>query len=304
MGVYFFLYPFDGEPFIAPVEELKGVYFSTPTLQLPPPPTPLPAKKVLRKEPIPYSRYLTAFERVQEEMKKGNTYLLNLTFPTRISTNYNLLQIYHATNALFKLYFRGEFVCFSPERFVKVEGNKISTFPMKGTIDATIPKAKELILNNPKEMAEHLMVVDLLRNDLGMVAREVRVEKFRYVEQIDAGGRPLLQVSSHISARLPDGWEKKWREWFPLLLPAGSISGTPKKRSCEIIREVEGYRRGYYTGVFGVVDEERKRLESGVIIRYVERGEGGELIYKSGGGITIDSDPIAEYRELLQKVYF
>jgi len=131
---------------------------------------------------IPFKEYQKAFFKVQEEIKKGNTYLLNLTFPSLLNIDANLKTIYEISDARFKLYFKDRFVCFSPERFVNIQNDTIYTYPMKGTIDATIKDAKEKILANQKEMAEHVMVVDLLRNDLNQVGTNVKVEKFRYVE--------------------------------------------------------------------------------------------------------------------------
>jgi para-aminobenzoate synthetase component 1 len=171
---------------------------------------------------------------------------------------------------------------------------------MKGTIDAKIPDAKEKILSNKKEMAEHVMVVDLLRNDLNIVSKHVKVEKFRYVESIKAGSRELLQVSSKISGELEESWQDRLGSIMIKLLPAGSITGTPKKKTVEIIKEVEGYERGFFTGVFGVFDGDS--LDSAVMIRFVER-QGDKLYYKSGGGITIDSKVEDEYNELKEKVY-
>ena len=181
---------------------------------------------------------------------------------------------------------------------MKIEGNTISTYPMKGTIDANIPNAKEVILANEKEMAEHTMVVDLLRNDLNMVASSVRVERFRYVKKIKGGS--LLQVSSHIAGELPKDWPRRLSEIFTKLLPAGSVTGTPKRSTCHIIDRVELEPRNFYTGVFGYFDG--KNLDSAVMIRYIERQK-DTLIYRSGGGITADSDAKAEYQELIDKIY-
>ena len=256
----------------------------------------------LKKYPLPFNQYKKAFDKVIEEIKKGNTYLLNLTFPTKIETNLNLEEIFYLTDAKFKLKYKNQFVCFSPERFIKIENNKIYTYPMKGTIDASIDNAKELILNNQKELAEHTMVVDLLRNDLGMVAKNIKVTKFRYIDKIKAGNKELLQVSSEIVGEMPKNWVNYYREILCKLLPAGSISGTPKKKTLEIIKNVENYNRGFYTGIFGIIDEERGFLDSAVIIRYIEN-QNGNFVYKSGGGITLDSDCKSEYNELIDKVY-
>jgi para-aminobenzoate synthetase component 1 len=267
----------------------------------------MPRKHLYHDKKIPYrytpiskARYQKAFFTIQEEIKKGNTYLINLTFPSKLEIDYTLKEIYTYSDAKFKLLFKDKFVCFSPERFVKIENNTIYTHPMKGTIDATIPNAKEKILANEKEMAEHTMVVDLLRNDLSMVATKVRVEKFRYVESIKAGERELLQVSSKIKGNLEEHWQDSIGDILLTLLPAGSITGTPKKSTTEIIKTIEGYDRGFYSGVFGLFDGEK--LDSAVMIRYIEK-IGNQLYYKSGGGITIDSDVDAEYAEMCEKIY-
>jgi len=258
-------------------------------------------KTIFSKTPISFDRYKKAFDKVIEEIKKGNTYLLNLTFPTKIETNLTLEEIFYKSIAKFKIKYKN-FVCFSPERFVKIENNKIYTYPMKGTIDAKIPNAKEKILANPKELAEHTMVVDLLRNDLGIVGKNVKVTKFRYIDKIKAGNKELLQVSSEIVASLDKNWQKDWQSLLLKLLPAGSITGTPKKKTIEIIKEVEKYDRGFYTGIFGIIDEDKGFLDSAVMIRYVEETPNG-FVYKSGGGITLDSDVKSEYQELVDKVY-
>lgn len=250
--------------------------------------------------PIAFSEYGSKFEIIQDEIRSGNTYLLNLTQPTKIEINGTLKEIYEASDAKFKLLYKDQFVCFSPERFIKIKDNKIFTYPMKGTIDARVSNAEKIILNNQKEMAEHTMVVDLLRNDLSIVASKVRVEKFRYIDKIKAGNRELLQVSSEICGDLSKNWRDNLGQILQNLLPAGSISGTPKKESLRIIDEVEGYDRGFFSGIFGVFDGEN--FDSGVMIRFIEK-EGENYFYKSGGGITLDSDAKLEYQEMLDKIY-
>jgi len=252
------------------------------------------------KSPIDFHVYKKSLDKVLEEIRSGNTYLLNLTFKTPIETNYSLKEIFTYARAKFKLYYKNEFICFSPERFVEMEGDTIATYPMKGTIDANIPQAKEKILADTKEMAEHVMIVDLMRNDLGIIGSEVKVDKFRYVEKIKAGKKELLQVSSKITAKLPEDWRDNIGSLLSQILPAGSITGTPKKSTVDIIDKVENFDRGFYTGVFGVFDG--KSLRSGVMIRFIEKTN-GKLYYKSGGGITIDSDAQSEYNELIDKIY-
>ena len=256
---------------------------------------------LLKKNPLKFKSYQKSLERVLEEIRSGNSYLLNLTFRTHIESNFSLKEIFTYAKAKYKLYFKDKFICFSPEKFVEIEGETISTYPMKGTIEASLPNAKEQILSNAKEMAEHVMIVDLMRNDLGMVGRDVKVEKFRFVEKIKAGEKELLQVSSKITATIPKDWRDNLGDILQTLLPAGSITGTPKRSTVDIINRIEDYNRGFYTGVFGLFDG--KNLYSAVMIRFIEK-ENGELYYKSGGGITIDSDARAEYCELIDKIYF
>ena len=261
-------------------------------------------KTKLEKFPLTFKEYEKKFDILQEEIKKGNSYLLNLTTKTKIQTSLSLDEIYENTKSKFKLRFQNErdnFVCFSPERFVQIMDNKICTYPMKGTIDASILNAKEKILADKKEMAEHTMVVDLLRNDLGIIGSNVRVENFRYVETINAGDKKLLQVSSKISANLEDNWSDKIGDILSSILPAGSITGTPKKKTVEILKNIENYDREFYTGVFGVFDG--KNLDSSVMIRFIQKELNDEMYYKSGGGITCDSKAKLEYEELIDKIY-
>jgi para-aminobenzoate synthetase component 1 len=252
------------------------------------------------KNPVDFSTYKKALNKILEQIRSGNTYLLNLTFKTPIETNYSLKEIFTYARAKFKLYYKDEFICFSPERFVEMENDTIATYPMKGTIDANIKDAKKKILADEKEMAEHVMIVDLMRNDLGIIGTEVKVEKFRYVEKIKAGKKELLQVSSKITAKLPTHWQDNIGTLLSQLLPAGSITGTPKKSTVNIINAVENFERDFCTGVFGIFDG--KSLRSGVMIRFIEH-ENEKLYYKSGGGITIDSDAKSEYEELIDKIY-
>ncbi len=249
---------------------------------------------------VEFQEYRKAIKKVKEQIKRGNTYLLNLTFETRLKGDIDLESIFYNANVPFKLHVKDRFVCFSPERFVQIKNNKISTYPMKGTIEASIPHALERILANQKEMSEHTMVVDLLRNDLGIVGENVQVEKFRYIDKIKAGEKELLQVSSKITADLDESWHDRLGDILFSMLPAGSITGTPKKKTVEIIKEIENYKRGFFTGVFGYYDG--KSFNSAVMIRFIEKQQDG-YVYKSGGGITIDSDEVSEYEEMKGKVY-
>jgi len=288
------------EQFIQPLSELDDDIFFKIGHQRNYPKTSLEKNFFLKKHPLPFTEYKNALEKVLQEIRSGNTYLLNLTFKTAIETDLSLKEIFTYAKAKYKLYFKGQFICFSPEKFIEIEGNTISTYPMKGTIEASIPNAKEKILANEKEMAEHVMIVDLMRNDLGIIAKKINVEKFRYVEKIEAGNKHLLQVSSKITGELPENWHENLGDLLAKILPAGSITGTPKRSTVNITDDIENYKRGFYTGVFGLYDGEN--CYSAVMIRFIEN-QNGELFYKSGGGITLDSDARLEYEELIDKIY-
>ena len=253
-----------------------------------------------KKEPISFKSYEKKFDRVIDSIKKGYTYILNLTSETPIEVDSNLKELYSYAKAKYKLRFKDKFICYSPETFVNIENSIISAYPMKGTLDASIPDGESILLNSSKEDAEHIMIVDLLRNDLNMVSSGVRVEKFKSIEKIKSGDRELLQMSSKISGDLSDDWHNNIGTILKTLLPAGSITGTPKKRTVELINEIEDYDRGFFTGIFGIYDG--KSFKSSVMIRFIENRD-GKLYYKSGGGITLDSDSQSEYRELIDKVY-
>jgi len=255
---------------------------------------------LFEKNPVDFSVYEKAFNKVINEEKKGNSFLLNLTFKTPINSNLTLKEIFYLSDAKYKLYYKDKFVVFSPEQFVIIKDNKIYSYPMKGTIDASIPDAEKLIINDEKEFSEHITIVDLISNDLGMVAKNVRVNKFRYIDRINTCNKDLLQVSSEICGDLDPDWRNRLGDIIFSLLPAGSVTGAPKKKCVEIIKDVENYKRGYYTGIYGYYDGEK--LDSGVMIRFIEKAN-NKMYYKSGGGITIYSDVNKEYNELLEKIY-
>jgi para-aminobenzoate synthetase component 1 len=300
---FLFIIDFDCRmPIILPLDEVdpREVLYDIRGVRNCPPPGPHRAPTDIIKHPVPYRRYLEAFNHVVDAQRAGDSYLCNLTFPTPIDTVLTLEEIFRAAGSPYRLLVRGGFTVFSPEPFVRISGGVISSCPMKGTIRADEPGAREKLLADEKEFAEHLTIVDLIRNDLGIVARDIRVERFRYVERIETSGGGILQTSSEITGRLPRDYRERIGEIVAALLPAGSVTGAPKKRTVEIIREAEGYDRGYYTGIFGCFDG--NDLDSAVMIRFIEMTDSGP-VYKSGGGITVYSDPESEYQELIDKVY-
>ncbi|MGC3944209.1 MAG: aminodeoxychorismate synthase component I [Chryseolinea sp.] len=254
----------------------------------------------LNTKPIPRDVYDHKYQKVYDHLTYGDSYLTNLTVKTEITMSASLRELFYASRARYKLLYKDSFLVFSPEIFVQVVNGEIRSYPMKGTIDASIPNAAEIILNDEKELAEHVTIVDLIRNDLSNVAEHVEVERFRYIEKITSVDRELLQVSSSIRGTVTDPYLNRPGDLLVALLPAGSVSGAPKKKTTEIIAESEGEPRGYYSGVFGIYDGES--LDSGVMIRFIEHHE-GRYFYRSGGGITTQSIMHKEYQEVIDKIY-
>ena len=306
-------------------------------------------------EPPLYEDYERSFNIVKSNIMAGNSYLTNLTNRVPVNCNLSLEEIFHRAKGKYKLLLRRKrtqaedkahlkeeaqnkahlkeenieenltpFVCFSPETFVKIKGGRIYSYPMKGTLDASLPNAEKLLMEDRKEAAEHATIVDLIRNDLSRVAEDVRVDKYRYVDVLHTNKGDILQTSSEISGRLPEDYRQHLGEILDAQLPAGSITGAPKDKTMQIIQEAEGYDRGFYTGIMGIYDQ--GELNSAVMIRFIEEEtspvdfeadgeknfkanegkkpkESRKLYFKAGGGITSKSDCRREYEEVIQKIY-
>lgn len=250
--------------------------------------------------PESFESYKRSFSIVRQNILGGNSFLTNLTCRSLLDTNLSLKDIFLRSQAKYKLWIKDHFTVFSPEIFVRIKDGKISSFPMKGTIDASSPYAAQDLLNDSKEAAEHATIVDLIRNDLSMVADKVNVSRYRYIDELQTHCGKILQTSSEIEGVLPVNYPEILGEILFKLLPAGSITGAPKKKTMEIIKNSETYDRGFYTGVMGYYDG--LNLDSAVMIRFVEQEE-GRLFFKSGGGITCRSEVESEYNEMIQKIY-
>lgn len=269
----------------------------TSNVRIPATPIPVPELKILRTDAEAYQK---KFDTVHKGLLHGDSFLLNLTERTPILTNLTLEQIFWHSQAKYKLLLPGQCVCFSPESFVQIKNGEIFSYPMKGTLDATIPQAEQLLLDNYKEKCEHDTIVDLIRNDLNQIAVHVKVNRFRYMERVRTIHGEILQTSSEICGTLPQNWNHILGDLIFHLLPADSISGAPKPATIRLIQEAEQIHRGYYTGVFGYFDG--NNLDSGVLIRYIEKA-GDCYFFRSGGGITVNSCAAEEYQEVLKKIY-
>lgn len=252
-------------------------------------------------QPEPPHIYRRRFDTVQHHLHAGNSYLVNLTCRLPLQTDLSLYELFLRAHAPYKLWLAGQFVCFSPETFLTIRGGTIRSYPMKGTIDATLSQAEQQLLADEKEAAEHATIVDLIRNDLSMVATQVHVARYRYVERIETHRGAILQTSSEVVGQLPADYRSRLGQILFSQLPAGSITGAPKPKTEAIIAEAEGYERGFYTGVMGICH--RGELESAVMIRFIDQDAAGNLCFKAGGGITARSRWESEYEEILQKAY-
>jgi len=254
----------------------------------------------LVKSPISLETYRYKFEYVQQELKKGNSFLVNLTAETPIQVDVPLQIIFNQAHAAYKMNCADQFIVFSPECFIQIKDQKIFSFPMKGTSSVRLNPSTDNLLSDQKEQAEHATIVDLIRNDLSRVAFPIQVDSYKYTEQVKTNEGDLWQMSSQISGDILPELRGKIGSILSALLPAGSITGAPKPSTMQIIANAEQYDRGFYTGVMGEFDG--KNVDSGVMIRFIE-DKSGQMIFKSGGGITVFSELDKEYEELIQKVY-
>ena len=163
---------------------------------------PLPSSILWDVEAPLYEDYEKSFEVVERHIKAGDTHLVNLTSPVAVRCNLSLEEIFLHTQGKYKLMLKNGdqgFVCFSPETFVRINEGRIYSYPMKGTIDATLPNAEQIIMADEKEAAEHVSVVELISEDLSRVSSDVRVDRYRYVDRLHTNKGDILQTSSEVS---------------------------------------------------------------------------------------------------------
>ncbi len=271
-----------------------------------PPPSASDKQPMWKVHEPDFGIYMKCFENVKNNILRGNSYLVNLTCKVAVDCDLPFEDIFLRAKGKYKILLKDkndssrQFVCFSPETFVRIKNRTVYSYPMKGTIDASLPDAGQVLTGDEKEAAEHATIVDLIRNDLSRVADHVRVDRYRYIDVVHTNKGDILQTSSEISGTLPSDYQKHIGDILAAMLPAGSITGAPKDKTMEIIHEAEGYDRGFYTGVMGIYDN--GELNSAVMIRFLEQ-DGPRTYFKAGGGITSKSDCRKEYDEVLQKVY-
>ncbi len=245
-------------------------------------------------------------EKVKYHITEGDIFQLVLSNPMEAEFEGSLLNTYRVLRTTnpspYMFYFYGdmEIAGASPETLVKVTDRTIRTFPLAGTRPrgATYEEDQALekeLLADEKEKAEHNMLVDLGRNDLGRLCKfgSVEVEKYMEVERYSH----VMHIGSEVKGILSD--ERSQVEAIDSVLPAGTLSGAPKIRACEIIDELEDSRRGIYGGAIGYVDF-TGNLDTCIAIRLAYK-KGGKVFVRSGAGIVADSIAENEYQECINK---
>ena len=253
---------------------------------------------------IDRAAYLDAFDRVKDYIAAGDIYQANLTFRANVSVAGDPLALYARIRGTAAAGWGGivhdgrrTMLSFSPEMFFRLEGGKLEARPMKGT--AARDSDPAALAADPKQRAENLMIVDLIRNDLSRIAvpGSVRVPDLFTVETYPT----LHQMTSTVTADLADGADAV--SVLEAAFPCGSITGAPKLRAMAIAAEVEAGPRGLYTGSIG-------RLDAGggaafnVAIRTLVAGGDGTASIGLGSGIVADSDGAGEWSECLAKGAF
>ena len=245
--------------------------------------------------------YERAIATILERIRDGEVYQVNYTVPFDAGFEGDPYALYRrlagraaAKYSAFVEFEERALVSISPELFLRFEGERIATKPMKGT--APLERIEDLY--DEKNRAEHLMIVDLLRNDLHRICRDVRVDRLFEVERYPT----FATVTSTISGELRDG--AGIAEIFRATFPCGSVTGAPKRAAMQHIAELEKDPRGFYTGSIGFLSPERRGWWN-VPIRTLQIDKSsGMARYDAGGGIVIDSDAHAEWSEILLKSRF
>lgn len=252
-------------------------------------------------------KYEEMVEKAKHYIREGDIFQVVLSNPMRAKAEGSLFDTYRVLRthnpSPYMFYFSSddiEIAGASPETLVKLEGRKVSTFPLAGTRprgkDAQEDKRLEAeLLADEKEQAEHNMLVDLGRNDIGKISEigTVNVDKYMCIEQFSH----VMHIGSTVTGIIRN--DKDAVDAVDAILPAGTLSGAPKFRACEIIEELEGSKRGIYGGAIGYLDFSGN-LDTCIGIRLVYKKD-GEVCIRSGAGIVADSVPKKEFQECVNK---
>ena len=252
-------------------------------------------------------KYCEMVERAKHHIKEGDIFQIVLSnrlsapFEGSLLNTYRMLRTINPSPYMF--YFSGtdvEVAGASPETLVKLENGILHTFPLAGTrprgkSDKEDKALEAELLKDEKELAEHNMLVDLGRNDLGKISRfgSVQVEKLHSIERYSH----VMHIGSTVRGEIKEEYDAL--SAIEAVLPAGTLSGAPKIRACRLIAELENNKRGIYGGAIGYIDFSGN-MDTCIAIRIAYK-KNGKVFIRSGAGIVADSDPQKEYNECINK---
>lgn len=275
----------------------KGEKETFPTLQL----------KTEIKPVFPKEQYCDMVEKAKQYIREGDIFQVVLSDPMKAEAEGSLFDTYRVLRAAnpspYMFYFSSDDIELSgasPETLAKLDNGKLSTFPLAGTRPRgkTPDEDKALeadLLQDEKELAEHNMLVDLGRNDIGKISQigTVKVEKYMEIERFSH----VMHIGSTVTGSIRE--DKDAVDAADAILPAGTLSGAPKFRACQIIDELENNKRGVYGGAIGYLDF-AGNLDTCIAIRLVYK-KNGAICIRSGAGIVADSVPEKEFEECANK---
>ena len=251
--------------------------------------------------------YNQIIAKIKNYLKSGDVYQINYTQPISLEIIGNEFDLYlsllKTANPSYSAYLNlnsKTYLSMSPENFFTKINNKISSYPVKGTrmrsnVDSEDISLKIELMNSEKDKAEHLMIVDLIRNDLGKICQygSIKVNDLFHVKSFNT----VHHMVSDINGTLKDNINET--NIFEALFPGGSITGAPKQRAIEIIDQIENYSRGLYTGAMGIISSNGDMIFN-IAIRTLTL-ENQKAEYPVGGGIVWDSTASGEREEAIQK---
>lgn len=268
-----------------------------------------PGGKMLDK-PVSFfnkEQFCSMVEKAKQYIQEGDIFQIVLSnyfhapFQGSLLNTYRLLRTMNPSPYMF--YFSGtdvEAAGASPETLVKLENGILHTFPLAGTRPRGNTEKQDKLLEqellaDEKELAEHNMLVDLGRNDLGKISKigSVQVEEFHAIQRFSH----VMHIGSTIRSEICEG--KDALDAIEAVLPAGTLSGAPKIRACQLIRQLENNKRGIYGGAIGYIDF-TGNMDTCIAIRIAYKKD-GQVYVRSGAGIVADSVPEKEYEECLNK---
>lgn len=252
-------------------------------------------------------KYCEMVEKAKHYIKEGDIFQIVLSnrlsapFEGSLLNTYRMLRTINPSPYMF--YFSGtdvEVAGASPETLVKLENGILHTFPLAGTrprgkTDKEDKKLEAELLKDEKELSEHNMLVDLGRNDLGKISKfgSVQVEKLHSIEKYSH----VIHIGSTVRGEIREEYDAI--NAIEAVLPAGTLSGAPKIRACQLIAELEDNKRGIYGGAIGYIDFSGN-MDTCIAIRIAYK-KNGRVFVRSGAGIVADSDPEKEYKECINK---